>query len=179
MNEELWQSSAGDGSPLLYVVSPGVAQLSSRIWVGPRTVWAVVLAVGWGLSVSSMLLLSSCGFSATRDSLSMWPFLQQEPGLLSKRTNQKLQDLLRPRPRTKGSNDLLLNSCYVRKMNSWMFVPFCWDILFCGWIFPLGDNPQGWLIGGLKLSPSVPFVFSVEHRAFLGQPGIPLSGWLK
>lgn len=49
--------------------------------------------IGPGPFVSSTLLLSPSGFSPTRDSLSLWPLFQQEPGFLSERGKRKQQEL--------------------------------------------------------------------------------------
>lgn len=49
----------------------------------------------------------------------------------------------------------LLTSRYVRKTNSWMFGPLWWGFLFWGWMIPCGDDTKGWLLWGLKLSPSL------------------------
>lgn len=65
MNEERWQSSAGDGPILLYVVSPGATQLSSRIWLG--------LTHGLGYGAGCWLE----AFGLHDASLSMWFLTRQ------------------------------------------------------------------------------------------------------
>lgn len=157
MNEELWQSSLGDGPTLLYVklLSAGAAQLSSRIWSAqallspPHCFSLQVVSHPPGT-------LSPCGLFSNRS---------QDFFLRGGKGSSKSSEDLGPEPMAAS---FPLKSCCMRKMNSWIFAPFCWGILFCGWVIPFGDNPKTWLIGGLKHSPSVPLVFILEHRAFLG-----------
>lgn len=132
---------------------------------GLSLVWGLGRAGGWGPSSSSTQLLPPLGFSSP-GTLLVWPLLQQETGLFtwwltSQRATWRLQDFLRPMPRTNSSNSYFLTSCYVRKITPCMFELFPWGILFCGWIIPFGCSTKGWLICGLvKLSSPDLFVVS-------------------
>lgn len=141
-------------------------------------VWDLVLAVDWGSLVSSSArLFSPCDFSSSRDSLCMWPFLQQESGLLYMMTSfqegkTQVSRSCWPRPRTNSCNYLLPDFWLCEKNKLLNVEILCWGILYCGWVIPVGYNTKDWFIWGLRLSPSTSLLLVYNTKAFLRQPGI-------
>lgn len=56
------------------------AELEDPRWLYSRA-WDLVLAVGWGSSVSSTRLFSPCSFPSSEEPRCMGPLLQPEAGL--------------------------------------------------------------------------------------------------